>query len=106
MRLQSTESENVEGELATRLGLAGIPVAAETALIMLMRLVELTGGRYHIAQISAADSVGPTTRTKRAGVKVSCGVSALILMLNENDVENYRSFAGDAACAARKTGWP
>lgn len=83
-----------EGELATRLGLAGIPVAAETAIIDRdLRLVELTGGRYHIAQISAADSVATLRAAKQRGLKVSCGVSATHLMLNENDVENYRSFA-------------
>ena len=83
-----------EGELATRLGLAGIPVAAETAIIDRdLRLVELTGGRYHIAQISAAESVATVRAAKRRGLNVSCGVSATHLMLNENDVENYRSFA-------------
>ena len=83
-----------EGELATRLGLAGIPVAAETAIIDRdLRLVELTGGRYHIAQISSADSVATLRAAKQRGLNVSCGVSATHLMLNENDVENYRSFA-------------
>ena len=83
-----------EGELATRLGLAGIPVAAETAMIDRdLRLVELTGGRYHIAQISAADSVETIRAAKKRGLNVSCGVSATHLMLNENDVENYRTFA-------------
>ena len=83
-----------EGELATRLGLAGIPVAAETVMIDRdLRLVELTGGRYHIAQISAAESVETVRAAKKRGVNVSCGVSATHLMLNQNDVENYRSFA-------------
>lgn len=83
-----------EGELATRLGLAGIPVAAETAMIDRdLRLVELTGGRYHIAQISAAESVATIRAAKARGLNVSCGVSATHLMLNQNDVENYRSFA-------------
>jgi len=83
-----------EGELATRLGLAGIPVAAETAIIDRdLRLVELTGARYHIAQISAADSVATIRAAKARGLKVSCSVSATHLMLNENDVESYRTFA-------------
>ena len=83
-----------ESELATRLGLAGIPVAAETVMIDRdLRLVELTGARYHIAQISAAESVEAVRAAKRKGVNVSCGVSATHLMLNHNDVENYRSFA-------------
>ena len=91
--LQSAGVMN-EGELATRLGLAGIPVAAETVMIDRdLRLVELTGGRYHIAQISSADSVETLRAAKKRGLKVSCGVSATHLMLNQNDVENYRSFA-------------
>ena len=83
-----------ESEMATRLGLAGIPVAAETAMIDRdLRLVELTGARYHIAQISAADSVETLRAAKQRGLPVSCGVSATHLMLNQNDVENYRTFA-------------
>ena len=83
-----------EGELATRLGLAGIPVAAETTMIDRdLRLVALTGARYHIAQISAAESVDTIRAAKARGLDVSCGVSATHLMLNQNDVENYRSFA-------------
>ena len=83
-----------ESELATRLGLAGIPVAAETAIIDRdLRLVELTGARYHIAQISSAESVETVRAAKQKGLPVSCGVSATHLMLNQNDVENYRTFA-------------
>lgn len=83
-----------ESEMATRLGLAGIPVAAETAMIDRdLRVVELTGARYHIAQISAADSVETVRAAKKRGLPVSCGVSATHLMLNQNDVENYRTFA-------------
>jgi dihydroorotase len=83
-----------ESELATRLGLAGIPVAAETAIIDRdLRLVENTGARYHIAQISAADSVDAIRAAKARGLNVSCSVSATHLMLNENDVANYRTFA-------------
>lgn len=83
-----------ESELATRLGLAGIPVAAETAIIDRdLRLVELTGARYHIALISSAESVETVRAAKKKGLPVSCGVSATHLMLNQNDVENYRTFA-------------
>ncbi|MEC8291641.1 MAG: amidohydrolase family protein, partial [Pseudomonadota bacterium] len=83
-----------EGELATRLGLTGIPVAAETTIIDRdIRLVELTGARYHIHQISSGESVEAVRHAKARGLAVSCGVSAAHLMLNENDVENYRTFA-------------
>ena len=83
-----------EGEPATRLGLAGIPAAAETVIIDRdIRLVELTGGRYHAAQISCAESVAAIRAAKARGLAVSCGVSATHLMLNENDVAEYRTFA-------------
>lgn len=82
-----------EGELASRLGLAGIPSAAETIMIERdLRLLELTGGRYHVAQVSCAASVEAIARARRHGLKVTCGVSAAHLALNENDVQGYRTF--------------
>ncbi len=82
-----------EGEIATRLGLSGIPDAAETILLERdLRLVELTGARYHADQLSCAASVEIMRQAKRQGLPVSCGVSAAHLALNENDVGNYRTF--------------
>ena len=82
-----------EGEVATRLGLAGIPDAAETIMLERdLRLVELTGARYHAAQISCAASVDVMRQAKRQGLPVSCGVSAAHLTLNENDIGSYRTF--------------
>ena len=83
-----------EGELAIRLGLSGIPVIAETIMIERdIRLVEATGARYHIAQISSRKSIDIVRQAKDKGLPVSCGVSSNHLMLNQNDVENYRTFA-------------
>jgi dihydroorotase len=82
-----------EGELSARLGLPGIPRQAE--IIMLerdIRLVELTGARYHAAQISCAESVEIIARAKQAGLPVTCGVSINHLTLNENDIGAYRTF--------------
>lgn len=82
-----------EGALATRLGLKGIPPAAETALIERdLRLVELTGVRYHIAQASCAETVALAQRAKEKGLPVSCGVAATHLALTESDVGQYRTF--------------
>lgn len=82
------------GETAIRLGLTGIPIAAETIIIERdIRLVELTDARLHIAQISSAQSIDVIRAAKKRGINVTCGVSANHLMLNENDVENYRTFA-------------
>jgi dihydroorotase len=83
-----------DGELAVRLGLPGIPEAAEVIMIERdLRLMELTGARYHIAQISCAESLKVIRDAKARGLPVTCGVSANHLMLNENDVQNYRTFA-------------
>lgn len=82
-----------EGETATRLGLSGIPKEAE--IIMLerdIRLAALTRGRYHAAQISCAESLDIIRRAKKAGLAVSCGVSATHLALNELDIGPYRTF--------------
>jgi dihydroorotase len=82
-----------EGEVSTRLGLQGIPAAAEVILLERdIRLVELTGARYHAAQVSCAASLEVIRRAKADGLPVSCGVSINHLVLNENDVGAYRTF--------------
>ncbi|MEQ9520121.1 MAG: dihydroorotase [Parvibaculum sp.] len=82
-----------ESELASRLGLAGRPAIAETIMLERdLRLVELTGARYHAAQLSCKASVDVIRRAKAAGLAVTCGVSAAHLTLNENDVASYRTF--------------
>ncbi len=82
-----------EGELSSRLGLHGIPREAETLMLERdLRLVRLTGGRYHAAMISCADSVSIIARAKADGLNVSCGVSINSLTLNENDIGPYRTF--------------
>jgi dihydroorotase len=57
-----------------------------------IRLARLTGGRYHAAMISCADSVEIIRRAKQSGLPVTCGVSINSLTLNENDIGPYRSF--------------
>jgi dihydroorotase len=82
-----------EGELASRLGLLGIPREAETVMLERdMRLVRLTRARYHAAMISCADSIEIVGRAKAAGLPVTCGVSINNLTLNENDIGDYRTF--------------
>lgn len=82
-----------EGETATRLGLPGIPKEAEIIVVERdVRLAALTGGRYHAAQISCAESLDVIRRAKRAGLAVSCGVSVTHLALNELDIGPYRTF--------------
>ncbi|MCP3470466.1 dihydroorotase [Bradyrhizobium sp. CCGUVB1N3] len=82
-----------EGEFATRLGLMGIPNAAEAVVLERdMRLVALTGGRYHAASLSCIDSLDILKRARDAGLAVSASVSINHLALNENDIGPYRTF--------------
>jgi dihydroorotase len=82
-----------EGEISTRLGLRGIPAAAEALMLERdVRLVELTGGRYHAGQISCRASLDVIRAAKARGLPVTCGVSVNHLTLNENDIGSYRTF--------------
>ncbi|MBB5752679.1 dihydroorotase [Prosthecomicrobium pneumaticum] len=82
-----------EGETAMRLGLPGIPKEAEIIVVERdVRLAALTGGRYHAAQISCAESLDVVRRAKKAGLAVTCGVSVAHLTLNERDIGPYRTF--------------
>ena len=82
-----------EGEMASRLGLHGVPREAETVILERdIRLVRLTGARYHAAMISCAGSIDVVRRAKQEGLPVTCGVSINNLTLNENDIGDYRTF--------------
>ena len=82
-----------EGEFSTRLGLPGIPTAAETIMLERdIRLVELTGGRYHAALVSCRESLEVLRRAKEKGLPVTAGVSINHLTLNEMDIGGYRTF--------------
>ncbi|OYW56396.1 MAG: dihydroorotase [Hyphomicrobium sp. 32-62-53] len=81
------------GEVATRLGLPGISKVAEIIMIERdVRLVEMTGGRYHAATISCPESLAIIRQAKARGLAVTCGVSINHLTLNENDIGSYRTF--------------
>ncbi len=82
-----------EGERASRLGLTGIPREAETIVLERdLRLVALTGARYHAVFVSNRLSLEAIALAQRAELPVSCGVSINHLTLNENDVGDYRTF--------------
>jgi dihydroorotase len=92
-RSLSREGVMAEGLRATWLGLPGVPREAETiALDRDLRLVPLTGARYHAALISNRLSVEAIARARQAGLPVTCGVSINHLSLNELDVGDYRTF--------------
>ena len=82
-----------EGEFATRLGLMGIPTAAESIMLERdLRLAALTGGRYHAASLSSMESLEILKRARDAGLDVSASVSINHVTLNENDIGPYRTF--------------
>lgn len=83
-----------EGELAARLGLPSAPAVAER--IMLERdlaLVELTGARFLVDQISTADALQSLKRAKDKGLEVAASCSINHLSFNEVDMGDYRTFA-------------
>ena len=82
------------GAIASRLGLAGIPAVAEVMMIERdLRLVEMTGGRWHAAHVTTAAAIEAIRRAKAAGLPVSCETTPHHLALNELEVEGYRTFA-------------
>jgi len=83
-----------EGEIASRLGLAAIPAEAEVIIIERdIRLVELTGGRYHVAHVSTAAAIEVIRAAKDRGLNLTCDTAAHYFALNETAVGNYRTFA-------------
>jgi dihydroorotase len=83
-----------EGELATRLGLAGIPATAEVIFIERdLRLLALTGGRYHVAHVSTAAGIEVIRQAKARGLHVTCDTAPPYFALNELAVGEYRTFA-------------
>jgi dihydroorotase len=89
----SNGASMTEGEFATRLGIPGAPTAAEAIIVERdLRLVELTGARYHVSQISCRASLDAIIAAKARGLPVTCGVSAHHLTMNELDVGSYLTF--------------
>jgi dihydroorotase len=83
-----------DGEVATRLGLAGIPVFAETvALATLLELVRATGARVHVCRISSAAGVAMLRRARHDGLPLSCDVGMHHVHLSDMDLGYF-----DAQC--------
>ncbi|MBL8708123.1 MAG: dihydroorotase [Rhodospirillaceae bacterium] len=82
------------GELATRIGLPGIPACAEVMMIERdLHLVRMSGARYHVAHVSTAASVEAIRRAKQEGLRVTCDTAPPYFSLNENEIGDYRTFA-------------
>jgi dihydroorotase len=83
-----------EGEVATRLGLVGIPRVAEVIMVERdLRLLEGTGAHYHVAHISTAAAIAAVRRAKARGLPVTAEAAPVHFALNELEVEGYRTFA-------------
>ena len=82
------------GAVATRLGLSGVPVAAETvALLTIIELVRTTGARVHLCRLSSAAGVALLRAAKAEGLPVTADVSINSLHLTENDIGYFDSRA-------------
>lgn len=80
------------GALATRLGLSGVPVAAETiALHTIFDLMRATGARVHLCRLSSAAGVALVRAAKDEGLPVTCDVSINSLHLTDNDIGYFDS---------------
>lgn len=83
-----------EGELATRLGLPGIPLAAEAILVARdIRLAKLTSGALHFAHVSTAEALELIRGAKADGVDVTCDTAPPYFDLNEVAIGDYRTYS-------------
>jgi len=79
-----------EGWVSTRLGLKGIPDAAESVMVARDALLaELTGGRVHVAHISAARTVDIIRRAKARGIRITGETTPHHLILTDEAVSGY-----------------
>lgn len=82
------------GELATRMGLPGIPPVAEAIMIARdIRLAELTGGRLHFGHVSTGEGVELIRQAKARGLRVTCDTAPHYFDLNENAIGDFRTYA-------------
>lgn len=81
-----------DGEVATRLGLPGIPAFAESiALATILTLVRETGARVHLCRLSSAAGVEMVRQAKAEGLPISCDVSAHHVHLSDTDIGYFDS---------------
>ena len=82
-----------EGALATRLGLPGIPRAAEAMMVARdLRLAQLTGGAVHFAHVSTGEALDLIRAAKKSGIDVTCDTAPPYFDLNETAIGDYRTY--------------
>src|ERR1700757_1768637 len=92
-----------EGVTSTRLGLRGMPAAAESVCVARdVQLAELTGARLHVAHLSAKASLEQVRWAKSRGLKVSCEVTPHHFTLIDEDVQYDSKFKMNPPLAARE----
>ncbi|WOB07424.1 dihydroorotase [Piscinibacter gummiphilus] len=80
------------GPLATRLGLSGVPVIAETiALHTIFELMRVTGARVHLCRLSSAAGIALVRAAKAEGLPVTCDVSVNHLHLIDVDIGYFNA---------------
>lgn len=83
-----------DGEIASRLGLKGIPAAAEClAIASILRIAHETKTKVHLCRLSTAESVDLVRQAKKQGVQVTADVSAQHCHLTEHDIGFFNSHA-------------
>jgi dihydroorotase len=83
-----------ESETATRLGLPAAPAVAEAlAIARDIALAEDTGARLHFRQVTTAAGFELVRAAKRRGVRVTCGITPTHLLLSDNAMSDFRTFA-------------
>ncbi|GAC1342235.1 MAG: dihydroorotase [Acetobacteraceae bacterium] len=83
-----------EGEQATRLGLPGIPAAAEAIQVARdIRLAQLAGGLLHFAHVSTAEAIELIRRAKADGLPITCDTAPPYFDLNEPAIGEFRTYA-------------
>jgi dihydroorotase len=81
-----------DGEVATRLGLAGIPVSAETVMIATITiLMRETGAKVHLARLSSRLGVDAVRAAKADGLPITCDVGIHHLLLTDRDIGYFDS---------------
>jgi len=86
----SSNTEATESEISTRLGLRGVPSITEAMLIERdLRLVKLTGGKYHVSHISTKEGLSAIEKGKNDGLNVTCDTSPPYMILNNFSLINY-----------------
>jgi dihydroorotase len=92
-----------EGVTSTRLGLRGMPAAAESVCVARdVQLVELTGGRLHVAHLSAKGSLDQVRSAKLRGLRVTCEVTPHHFTLIDEDVQYDSRFKMNPPLASRE----